>query len=155
MKVWWMGLFIFTLVSCGDADKNTADPPARPTGPEQEAQAPFALSTNQTFAVKIVWNHPPRSQSLDNSAEVYFVDKNSQNLVDTRLLRFHLYMASMGHPSIKEEDMVFNQVAPGHWTVSRIFFSMGGSAGSWVVDLEAEVEGQPDKVRVSIPHEVE
>lgn len=150
-------ILIATAISCGssnDKDKNNEDPTLTPAA-DQTPLSGYLLSDQEHFAVKIVWNNPPVTQSFDNSAEVFFLDKNGQPVTSSRLTRFHLYMVTMGHPSIKEKDMVFQQIEPGHWTVSRIYFSMGGSAGSWVVDLEAEANSQSDHIRVSVDHEVE
>lgn len=157
MKPLFPGIILLTAISCGsghDNDKKSENPPLAPAA-DQTPLSGFRLSDQEIFAAKIVWNNPPVSQSFENSAEVYLLDKSGQPLTSSRLTRFHLYMTSMGHPSIKEKEMQFTQVDPGHWTVSRIFFSMGGSAGSWVVDLEAEANGQADHIRVSIDHEVE
>jgi hypothetical protein len=155
MKPVFFGILLTTALSCGStSDKKNQTSVPEPTA-DQTSQSGFLLSDQEVFAVKIVWNNPPVSQSFDNSAEVYFQDKSGQPLSGSRLTRFHLYMASMGHPSIKESEMVFQEIEPGHWNVSRIFFSMGGSPGSWIVDLEAEANGQLDHIRVSIDHEVE
>jgi hypothetical protein len=157
MKSFIFGILITTAISCGqnsDNDKDNKEPVPAPAA-DQTPMAGFLLSEQQHFAVKLVWNNPPISQSFDNSAELYFLDHNGQAVTESQVTRFHLYMASMGHPSIKEKEMVFTQVDPGHWTISRIFFSMGGSAGSWVVDLDAVVNGKADHIRVSIDHEVE
>lgn len=157
MKTCCLWVLIFAASACGKNSQNNEDSPSPSPLPvaDQNPMDGYVLSPNQTFSVKVVWNNPPISQTFDNSAEVYFLDKNGQVATASKLTRFHLYMATMGHPSIKEKEMVLTQVDPAHWNISRIFFSMGGSKGSWVVDLEAEVNGQADKVRVSIDHEVE
>jgi hypothetical protein len=157
MKSFILGFLFITASACGQNSDNDRDnvAPAPAPAADQTPLAGFQLSEQQHFAVKIVWNNPPVSQSFDNSAEVYLLDSKGQTVTDSQLTRFHLYMASMGHPSIKEKEMIFTQVDPGHWTVSRIFFSMGGSAGAWVVDLDAMVNGTTDHIRVSIDHEVE
>jgi hypothetical protein len=155
MKRVLFGLLIATAWSCGSGSTNSDDNPGPAPSADQSPLSGFLPSDQNLFTAKIVWNNPPVSLSFDNSAEVYLQTKDGQPVTSSRLLRFHLYMATMGHPSIKEGDMVFEQKDPGHWTVSRIFFSMGGSAGSWVVDLDAEADGQADHIRVSVDHEVE
>lgn len=155
MKPVLLSLLIATAFSCGSGSQSSDDTPGPVPSADQSPMSGFLPSDQNLFAAKIVWNNPPVSQSFDNSAEVYLQTRDGKPLTSSRLLRFHLYMATMGHPSIKEKDMVFEQKEPGHWTVSRIFFSMGGSAGSWVVDLDVEANGVTDHVRVSIDHEVE
>ncbi|HET9238121.1 MAG TPA: hypothetical protein VFO10_12755 [Oligoflexus sp.] len=155
MKPVLLSLLIATAFSCGSGSPSSDDNPGPVPSADQSPMSGFLPSDQNLFAAKIVWNNPPVSQSFDNSAEVHLLTPDGQPLASSRLLRFHLYMATMGHPSIKEKDMVIEQKEPGHWTVSRIFFSMGGSAGSWVVDLDVEANGVADHVRVSIDHEVE
>ncbi|WP_141734383.1 hypothetical protein [Oligoflexus tunisiensis] len=157
MKIQCLGILILAALSCGkNSDNNKDENTTAPLpGADQTSLEGYSLSPNRAFAAKIVWNNAPVAGSFDNSAEVYFLDPKGEPVSTSQLTRFHLYMASMGHPSIKENEMTFTQVDPGHWTVGRIYFSMGGSSGSWVVDLEAEVNGQADQVRVSIDHAVE
>jgi hypothetical protein len=155
MKPVLLSLLIATAFSCGSGSQSSDESPGPLPSADQSPMSGFLPSDQNLFAAKIVWNNPPVAGSFDNSAEVYLQTKDGQPLTSSRLLRFHLYMVTMGHPSIKEKDMVFEQKDPGHWTVSRIYFSMGGSAGSWVVDLDAEANGAADHVRVSIDHEVE
>jgi hypothetical protein len=157
MRKQCFGLVMLAALSCGknSDNKKNDNAVALPPGADQAALEGYTLSPNRAFAVRIDWNRAPVAGSFDNSAEVYFLDALGQPVESSVLSRFHLYMASMGHPSIKEEEMTLTQVDAGHWTVDRIYFSMGGSAGSWVVDLDATVNGQADQVRVSIDHAVE
>jgi hypothetical protein len=115
----------------------------------------YSLSDQGAFVAKIVWNTPPVAESFDNSAEVHLLDRDSQPVTSSRLIRFSLYMTSMGHPSTNEEEMVLEQKDAGHWTVSRIYFSMSGSAGSWAVDLDAAVNDTSDHVRVRVEEAVQ
>ena len=40
------------------------------------------------------------------------------------------------------------------WKVDQIYFSMGGSPGDWVMDIEAGMCGASDTIRVPIEHAV-
>jgi hypothetical protein len=110
-------------------------------------------SANNLYIVKIGWTHDPVAGTLDNSAIVHFDDLNGQHVAAV-LKSFHLYHQTMGPGSIKDDAMTFTQLNEAHWQVDNVYFSMPGSAGSWVVNIEAEVNGQVDKAQVPVAMEV-
>jgi hypothetical protein len=116
----------------------------------------FTASANQAFHVKIEWSAPLKAASLENKATVTFVNEHAEAL-PLKLNSFKLFMPAMGHGSGKADQMVLTQDKdnPNVWSVDRIYFSMGGAAGSWVVDVEAGGCGSSDKARVSIAVEVQ
>ena len=112
-------------------------------------------SENGLFFVKVVWgNQSLKAGTLANNAMVRFSDLSGEH-VPVALKSFKLFMVSMGHGSIKEEEMLIESVDDAHWEVKNIYFSMGGTVNSWAVDIEAEVNGQTDRARVIIEQEVE
>lgn len=116
----------------------------------------FTASADGQFHVKVEWSSPLKAASLENKATVSFVDEHAEALPLT-LKSFKLFMPSMGHGSGKSDQMVLTQHAEhAHmWSVEQIYFSMGGAAGDWVVDIEAGGCGALDKARVVIPVEVQ
>ncbi|HET9239142.1 MAG TPA: hypothetical protein VFO10_17920 [Oligoflexus sp.] len=116
----------------------------------------FTASAAGAFHVKIEWNAPLKASSLENKATVTFVDEHAEAL-PLKLTGFKLFMPSMGHGSSKADQMVLTQDKDNAnvWSVAGIYFSMGGAAGDWVVDVEAGGCGSSDKARVSIPVEVQ
>lgn len=149
-----------TALACNGEGQNQAQAqtgPASPNSPfsSSDSLSGFTLSAQKTYAVKIVWNSPPISDSFENSADVYFVDIAGNPLSDAELKRFSLFMVTMGHPSSMEREIVRTKIEPGHWKVSRILFSMGGPSGSWVVNIEATTQNQSDKAQVSVEQDVQ
>jgi len=116
----------------------------------------YMASAAGTFHVKIGWSAPLKAASLENKATVTFVNEHAEALPLT-LTSFKLFMPSMGHGSSKGDQIVLSQGKENLniWTVDKIYFSMGGAAGDWVVDLEARVCCSSDKARISIPVEVQ
>ncbi|MDQ3231402.1 MAG: hypothetical protein M3Q07_06235 [Pseudobdellovibrionaceae bacterium] len=116
----------------------------------------FSASEQQKFHVKIDWSSPLVSGSKGNSATVTFKDHHA-HAVALKISSFKLFMPAMGHGSSQGDQMVMTQDATNTnvWTVDQIYFSMGGGAGEWVVDIEAGACGVTDKVRVAIPVEVQ
>jgi hypothetical protein len=116
----------------------------------------YTPSTDGKFHVKVEWSSPLKAASLDNKATVSFVNEHAEALPLT-LQSFKLFMPAMGHGSSKSEQIVLTQHAEhAHmWSVEQIYFSMGGAAGDWVVDIEAGGCGALDKARVLIPVEVQ
>lgn len=116
----------------------------------------YTASAAGSFHVKIEWSAPLKAASLDNKATVTFVNEHAEAL-PLKLSSFKLFMPSMGHGSSKSDQMVLTQDKDNTnvWTVEKIYFSMGGAAGDWVVDVEAGGCGSSDKARVAIPVEVQ
>jgi hypothetical protein len=116
----------------------------------------FTASASGSFHVKIDWSAPLKAASLDNKATVTFVNEHAESL-PLKLTSFRLFMPSMGHGSGKGDQMVLTQDKDkaNVWSVENIYFSMGGAAGDWVVDVEAGGCGSSDKARVAIPVEVQ
>ncbi len=131
----------------------------RKTGHEigDEGHAPLGsvLSPNGVFLANVSWSANLVAGSLENQATVKFFEPHLHK-APAILKSFKLFMPAMGHGSIKTDQMVFTQdpADPSTWTVSKIYFSMPGGSGEWVVDIEAELAGKTDKVRISIPAEV-
>ncbi len=120
-----------------------------------EGSAPPLESENGTFWVSVSWSENLTAGTLANSALVKFTDTNKAPLA-AELSSFKLFMPSMGHGSIKTKEMVLakDPLQANTWSVSNIYFSMGGASDEWVVDITATVNGVSDKVRVVIPYEV-
>jgi hypothetical protein len=116
----------------------------------------YTASASEAFHVKIEWSAPLKAGSLENKATVTFVNEHAEALPLT-LTSFKLFMPSMGHGSSKGDQLVLTQDKDNTnvWSVSNIYFSMGGAAGDWVVDVEAGGCGSSDKARVAIPVEVQ
>lgn len=114
-----------------------------------------APSPNRLFLASVNWSTPLVAGSLNNTAEVSFWGPDLHKKAAV-IKSFKLFMPAMGHGSIKTDQMQFSQdpANAALWKVSKIYFSMPGGPGEWVVDIEAEVGGQTDKVRIAIPHEV-
>ncbi len=158
--------FLYLLLlsfSCRE-NKSSADPrlPDNPSAiddGEQPAQDPLldasVLSQNGVFRAQIDWSPALEAGTLANSATLRVLDAQGQKTAAS-LKSFKLFMPAMGHGSIKTDKLTFQPSAddPGLWTITNIYFSMGGAAGEWVVDLEVELNGQLDKVRLSVDHEV-
>lgn len=167
MKIAFYSLFISLLISsaCTARDKDNAPapndsadtPPAagQVTDDSQAGAMPVGKtpSENGLFMVAVRWSPNLEAGTLENTAKVYFNSADGQPLAAT-LKKFSLFMVSMGHGSIKEKEMSFTALEASQWQVDRIYFSMPGPFASWAVDIEAEVNGQLDKARVSIDHEV-
>jgi hypothetical protein len=138
-----------------DAAADTEHQDGHGLGDEGHAPKSAVLSERGVFLVSIEWSEGLEAGTLANQATLTLWDPTLHKVSGT-LKSFKLYMPSMGHGSIKTGEMKFVQdlTDPAVWSVSNIYFSMGGGTGSWVVDLEAEVGGQSDKVRVVIPYEV-
>lgn len=157
-------LSLSQLISCGESRKSSDE---RPKDDAQSAanhqNGTEALDTHSSegtpsekglFLVKVDWqNDVLTAGTFDNSALVHFNNAAGEH-VGATLKSFKLFMVSMGHGSIKENEMIFSQMDEAHWKVDSIYFSMGGPASSWAVDVEAEVNGQTDKARVIIGQEV-
>ncbi|HYX36222.1 MAG TPA: hypothetical protein VE954_24225 [Oligoflexus sp.] len=116
----------------------------------------FSASEQQKFHVKFDWSSPLVSGTKGNSATVTFKDHHA-HAVALKISSFKLFMPAMGHGSSQGDQMVMTQDATNTnvWTVDQIYFSMGGAAGEWVVDIEAGACGVTDKVRMAIPVEVQ
>lgn len=116
----------------------------------------YSMSAEGKFHVKVEWSSPLTASTLDNKATVSFVNEHAEPL-PMKLTSFKLFMPAMGHGSGKVDQMVLTQDAEhSHiWSVERIYFSMGGAAGDWVVDIEGSACGAGDKARVVIPVEVQ
>jgi len=116
----------------------------------------YTASASGTFHVKVEWTAPLKAGSLDNKATVTFVNEHAEAL-PLKLMSFKLFMPSMGHGSSKADQMVLTQdkEKTNVWSVANVYFSMGGAAGDWVVDVEAGGCGSSDKARVSIAAEVQ
>lgn len=111
-------------------------------------------SDNNLFLVEVVWqNQSLNAGTLENTAVVHITNSSGES-IQANLKSFKLFMVSMGHGSIKEDEMVLSQLSNGSWRVDNIYFSMGGPANSWAVDIEAESDGQTDNARVLITQEV-
>lgn len=116
----------------------------------------YTKSPTGLFHVKVEWSSPLTAGTLDNKATVSFVDEHAHEL-PVKLKSFKLFMPAMGHGSGKSDQMVLTQdaVQTNVWTVDKVYFSMGGGAGEWVVDVEGSSCGVSDKARVIIPLEVQ
>jgi hypothetical protein len=116
----------------------------------------FTKADGGQFHVKIEWSSPLKASSLENKATLTFVNDHAHAL-PIKLTSFKLFMPAMGHGSSRADQMVMTQNAEAAniWSVDQIYFSMGGGAGEWVVDLEAGGCGVSDKARVVIPVEVQ
>jgi hypothetical protein len=116
----------------------------------------FTASEGSKFQVKVEWSSPLVSGELNNSAKVTFLSHHGEPLALT-LASFKLFMPAMGHGTIKADKLVFKQDTSSKnvWDVSQIYFSMGGGANEWVVDVEGSACGVSDKARVLIPAEVQ
>lgn len=111
-------------------------------------------SENNLFLADVVWeNESLYAGSLENSAVVHITNISGE-YIQADLKSVKLFMVSMGHGSIKEDEMVLSELSDGRWKVENIYFSMGGPANSWAVDIEADFDGQTDKARVLIKQEV-
>jgi hypothetical protein len=164
-KIFCLGLFIAS-VGCKDQPES-----ARPIAPQVNSNintevfcaslqnpAPiiavdgFTASAEQLFLVKIDWSLPLVAVTQPNQAKVSFIGPQGQAAPLT-LSSFQLFMPSMGHGSIKTKLMKMSQdpKAPYTWQIDSVYFSMGGSAGEWVVDLEASACDRTDRARVIIP----
>ncbi len=140
-----------TLSACGSSSSSKTVSP----GATQDFGVPVAAPSG-AFKVSLAWSTDLASGTLANSAEVRFSDANDQALA-AQLEGFALFMPAMGHGTIKASELRFTQDPKdlAHWSVSQIWFSMGGSANEWVVDVTASAQGQSEKVRVPIPYEVQ
>ena len=145
----------FFLFACGSSSSSDKSETPQTENSQNESGLPLlgTASEQGAFRVSIEWSQPITAGTLENTATLHFYDAKGADL-SVQLTRYRLYMISMGHGSIKEKDMVFTDLGNGAWKVENIFFSMGGPASSWVVDVEADVAGQADKARVSIDYEV-
>jgi hypothetical protein len=125
----------------------------------QTANSPhegFTLSKNSSYYVKIQWQEPLKASTEAHTAILSFLSPGLTPAPIT-ITQFKLLMPIMGHGSIKSDEMIIKQDAatPYIWTASNIYFSMGGSAGQWVVDLETVSCSIKDSVRVPVPYAVE
>lgn len=113
------------------------------------------FSENRVFLASVIWSDNLRAGTLENSAQITFWEPQLHKTAAV-LKSFKLFMPAMGHGSIKTDQLVLTQdpANPAVWQASRIYFSMPGGPGEWVVDIEAEVGGRRDKVRVTIPQAV-
>lgn len=116
----------------------------------------YTDSEGGKFKVKVDWPNPLIAGDLNNKATVTFLNHHGEAFA-LNLVSFKLFMPSMGHGTIKSDKLVFtqNQSEKNIWDVDQIYFSMGGMADEWVVDVEAGACGITDKARVSIPVEVQ
>ncbi|MCX6127933.1 MAG: hypothetical protein NTX25_02575 [Proteobacteria bacterium] len=116
----------------------------------------YTASNQNRFHVKVDWSSPLLAGELNNSATVTFLSPHGEALPLT-LKSFKLFMPSMGHGSIKTDKLILTQ-NPNEmnvWSVGQIYFSMGGAAGDWVVDIEGSACGLSDKARVLIQQSVD
>ncbi len=122
---------------------------------DHEAPAGFTAAANNKFHVKVDWSENLLAGELTNSAKVTFQSPHGEPMGLT-LKSFKLFMPSMGHGTIKADKLIFarDPVETHVWSVSQIYFSMGGAAGEWVVDVEGSACGLTDKARVTIQQEV-
>lgn len=116
----------------------------------------YTASAAGKFNVKVDWSSPLVAGELTNKATVTFLSHHGEPFA-LNLLSFKLFMPAMGHGTIKADKLVFTQNATEKniWSVDQIYFSMGGGANEWVVDVEAGACGITDKARVVIPVEVQ
>jgi hypothetical protein len=107
------------------------------------------------FYTTLEWSDQLVAGELTNRALVKFYDANQQP-IPLKLMSFKLFMPSMNHGTIKLDKLVTSQDSkiPNQWLVTQIYFSMGGKKSEWVVDIEAGICGESDKIRVSIEQEV-
>lgn len=145
--------FALSISACGGKSSDANDPAAPPLLNGADADEQLTASQNGLYNVEVNWSPNLEAGTLDNSALLHFHNAAGEH-VPAILKRFSLYHATMGHGSIKENEMVFTQEDLGHWLVKNIYFSMPGAARSWVVDIEAELDGKSDKARVVIDAEV-
>jgi len=116
----------------------------------------YTKSAQGLFHVKVEWSNPLTAGTLTNKATVTFVNDHAEPL-PLKLSSFKLFMPAMGHGSGKTDQLIVTQdEANAHiWSLDQIYFSMGGAAGEWVVDIQGGACGASDKVRVVIPAEVQ
>ena len=121
-----------------------------------QAKEGFTSSAAQAFQAKVDWSSPLIAGELNNGATLSFLSSNGKP-APLALNSFKLFMPAMGHGSIKADKMLFTQQADAKniWSVSQIYFSMGGAAGEWLVEIEASACGISDKARVIIEQEVQ
>lgn len=107
------------------------------------------------FQVAVEWSKVLTAAELNNEARLRFFDSMLKP-IPLQLKSFKLFMPSMNHGSIKLDKLIFTQnpEALNEWQVAQIYFSMGGNVGEWVVDIEAGLCGETDRIRVSIEQAV-
>ncbi len=151
--------FYGMMMACGSSKSSSPQGPTPAldaAGENHEKEGGDELrvsSTKGLFQVEVNWSPNLVAGTIENSALVHFHNPAGDH-IPAVLKRFKLYMTTMGHGSIKENELTLTEEEPGHWLVKNIYFSMPGASTSWVVDIEAELEGQTDTARVVIDAEV-
>ncbi|MBC7531738.1 MAG: hypothetical protein H7318_09180 [Oligoflexus sp.] len=145
--------FLVSVSACGSKSDSKDNPALPPASGRDNSEEQLKVSKNGLFNVEVTWSPSLEAGTLNNSALIHFRAPASEH-APAILKSFRLYHSTMGHGSIKENEMTFTEEEAGHWLVKNIYFSMPGAASSWVVDIEAELNGVTDSVRVVIDAEV-
>ena len=112
-------------------------------------------SKQSYFALTAMWPAELHAAKLNDTIRLKFWEVEGHEL-SAKLLQVSPYMVSMGHGSTNADKQVFTQTSenPSEWTIKNVYFSMGGAANTWALDVTAEVEGVSDTARIIIPLEV-
>ena len=104
---------------------------------------------------KISFNEDALKSGAENlhTASVMFTDSEGEMLTGVTIESVEPWMKTMGHGS-NDEQLDFHQHDDmgHHWMITGIIFSMGGEAGSWVIEkVKFNIDGTSDEVHLPVP----
>lgn len=137
---------MFLLVGCGSSDSGHRGEP-------QASSLDARASEKGVFSASMVWNEPLKASRTETMSGVLTITKEDGSAPSTvQIDGFHPEMPGMGHGT-NEQSQKFTLVegTTNKFDVTGVIFIMGGSAGEWVVVIQATVDGEADSVTLPVP----